>query len=378
MKTFVTSLVSTVPFAVIIKQGVSDYGTVINSSGVSEDAPIMCEEAPYQRCIPCLLSSSYHVVKDQRTSIKRPGTSFCFVHFFVEFPGFHPSFFCKENFSWYSNSRKKRLRKTTTTSSRPMWTMWTTVTRRTSTSTTCARFEHACTLVDVCLLCHWYITPTLTQGLLSLSSHLHAMHMSVSLWVARLLLLPLSHFTVFFPSILSMYSDNFDSVTNNLRKSANGTFVTSDDSFPFTGYEPNDTELINDMELNDSVISKFLNSQDPSSTLLRHQTRTWMTWHSASYSLKHTEITPITAVRKVYVSVRRQCLSWSIERGNLWKRVTSISLVLVSETCTVLKISFLQSLKLKEWSIERGNPWEKAVPVHRLGLCLMNKDERSS
>ena len=53
------------------------------------------------------------------------------------------------------------------------------------------------------------------------------------------------------------------------------------------------------------------------------------------------------------MSVRRQCLSWSIERGNLWKRVTSISLVLVSETCTVLKISFLQSLILKEWSIER-------------------------
>ena len=50
------------------------------------------------------------------------------------------------------------------------------------------------------------------------------------------------------------------------------------------------------------------------------------------------------------MSVRRQCLSWSIERGNLWKRVTSISFVLVSETCTVLTISFLQSLKLKEWS----------------------------
>ena len=31
-----------------------------------------------------------------------------------------------------------------------------------------------------------------------------------------------------------MYSDNFDSVTNNLRNSANGTFVTSDDTFPFT------------------------------------------------------------------------------------------------------------------------------------------------
>ena len=36
----------------------------------------------------------------------------------------------------------------TSTPSRPMWTM-TTVTRRTSTSTTCARSEHACTLLDV-------------------------------------------------------------------------------------------------------------------------------------------------------------------------------------------------------------------------------------
>ena len=42
------------------------------------------------------------------------------------------------------------------------------------------------------------------------------------------------HFLVFFLSFLSMYSDNFDSVTDNLRNSANGTFVTSDDTFPLT------------------------------------------------------------------------------------------------------------------------------------------------
>ena len=50
----------------------------------------------------------------------------------------------------------------------------------------------------------------------------------------------------------------------------------------------------------------------------------------------------------------------------------------MSETCLVLKISFLQSLKLKEWSIERGNLWKKSLEmlrsgkalVHRLGLCL--------
>ena len=58
-----------------------------------------------------------------------------------------------------------------------------------------------------------------------------------------------------------MYFDNFDSMTNNLRNSANGTFVTSDDTFPLTGYEPNDMEL-NNMELNDSVPTKFLDFQD--------------------------------------------------------------------------------------------------------------------
>ena len=40
-----------------------------------------------------------------------------------------------------------------------------------------------------------------------------------------------------------------------------------------------------------------------------------MTLRSASYSLKYTENTPITAVRKVCLSVRRQCLSRPIQRG---------------------------------------------------------------
>ena len=100
-----------------------------------------------------------------------------------------------------------------------------------------------------------------------------------------------------------------------------------------------------------------------------------MTLHSASCSLKHTENTPITSVWKVCLSVSRHCLSRPIERGNPWERATSIRLVLVSETRTVLTISFLQSPKLRKWSIEQGNLWEKAAPVHRLGLCLMNREK---
>ena len=60
-----------------------------------------------------------------------------------------------------------------------------------------------------------------------------------------------------------LYSDDFDSVTNNLRDSAKGSNDGYDVAFPLTGYEPNDTELINDTELNDSVTSKFTDFQDP-------------------------------------------------------------------------------------------------------------------
>ena len=85
----------------------------------------------------------------------------------------------------------------------------------------------------------------------------------------------------------------------------------------------------------------------PSPTLLRHRTWILTTLHSAFCSQRHTENTPITAVWKVCLSVSRQCLSRPIERGNPWERATSIRLVLVSETRTVLTISFLQSPKLK-------------------------------
>ena len=50
--------------------------------------------------------------------------------------------------------------------------------------------------------------------------------------------------------------------TNNLRDSANGTFVTLDESSHFTGYEPNAMELTNVTELNDAVSSDFIDFQD--------------------------------------------------------------------------------------------------------------------
>ena len=59
---------------------------------------------------------------------------------------------------------------------------------------------------------------------------------------------------------MSDYDD--DSMTKDLRCSANGTFVTLDEYLPDTGYEPNAMELINVTELNDSVPSNFTDFQD--------------------------------------------------------------------------------------------------------------------
>ena len=59
-----------------------------------------------------------------------------------------------------------------------------------------------------------------------------------------------------------LYSDDLDSLTNDLRDSAKGSNDGYDVAFSLTGYEPNDMEL-NDTELNDAVPSKLIDSQGP-------------------------------------------------------------------------------------------------------------------
>ena len=111
----------------------------------------------------------------------------------------------------------------------------------------------------------------------------------------------------------------------------------------------------------------------PSPTLLRHRTWTWTTLRSASCSLKYTENTPITAVRKVCLSVSRHCLSRPVERGNLGENNLDQFSFGVRNTYSAHN-QFPAITQAEKWSIERGNPWEKTVPVHRLGPCLMNRD----
>ena len=86
-----------------------------------------------------------------------------------------------------------------------------------------------------------------------------------------------------------------DSVTiNNLRDSANGTFVTLDDNLPLTGYEPNAMEFTDNTELSDAVFSD-INFQDS----LVHIAPSSDHYMDDDTLGKLLEITPITAVRKV-------------------------------------------------------------------------------
>ena len=112
------------------------------------------------------------------------------------------------------------------------------VTRRTPTCATC-RIEHTCTLSLVFLV--WsLITLHMAQG----RSHLSFTPSPYHPWCA--VVFEFLHFTFYFSLLFSFLFLSFflmsdyddDSVTNNLRNSANGTFVTLDDFSPLTRTPP--------------------------------------------------------------------------------------------------------------------------------------------
>ena len=88
-----------------------------------------------------------------------------------------------------------------------------------------------------------------------------------------------------------------DSVTiNNLRNSANGTFVTLDDNLPLTGYEPNAMEFTDTTELNDAIFSDFIDFQDS----LAHTVRS-----SDHYMDDDTLGKPLAEVHRDFADYRR-------------------------------------------------------------------------
>ena len=87
------------------------------------------------------------------------------------------------------------------------------------------------------------------------------------------------------------------------------------------------------MELNDAVSSDFIDFQDsfvhtaPSSDHYMDDDPLGKLLAEVQPRLRR-----LPPVRKVCVSVRRLCQSWSIKRVNLWRGAIAIILVLVSET----------------------------------------------
>ena len=131
--------------------------------------------------------------------------------------------------------------------------------------------------------------------------------------------------------------------TNDLRDSAKGSNDGYDVAFSLTGYEPNDTELHN------TVSSEFIDSQGPlfyvapSSDLDIDDTTL-----GKLLAEVHREYADYRSPEGVFVSPSSMSVTSDRTGKPVEKSNIDHFLFLVSETRTVLTISFLQSLKLKE------------------------------
>ena len=120
---------------------------------------------------------------------------------------------------------------------------------------------------------------------------------------------------------------------------------------------------LNDTELNDSVPSNFTDSQDP----LFHVTP------SLDQDMDDDTLGKLLAeVHREYadyrcpegVSVSPSSMSVMVDRtGNLWKGAISIILVLVSETCTVLKNQFPVITQAERMVDRTGKPVEEMIEI---------------
>ena len=180
---------------------------------------------------------------------------------------------------------------------------------------------------------------------------------------------------------------DYDPMTNNLCDSANGTFVTLDDSSHFTGYEPNAMELNEDTELNDSVFSKFTDFQDS----LAHFAP------SLDHDVDDETLGKLLAeVHRDYADYRRpegvsvspSSMSVMVDRtGKPVERSEIDHFGFSVRNVYSAQDQFLVITQAERMVDRTGkNLWKRSLEllksvkalVRRSGLCLMNKDERSS
>ena len=157
---------------------------------------------------------------------------------------------------------------------------------------------------------------------------------------------------------------NLDSVENNLRHSAKRSNDAYDVTFSLTGYEPHDTvsnELVDsqgplayvtpssDQDVDDTTLGKLLTEA-------------------------HREYADYRSLEGVFVS--QSSLSVASDRTvKPWGKSNIDQFSFGARNTYSAHNQFPAITQAEKWSIERRNPWEKAVPVHRLGPCLINRDK---
>ena len=164
--------------------------------------------------------------------------------------------------------------------------------------------------------------------------------------------------------------DDLDSVTNSLRDSAKGSNGGYDVTFSLTGYEPNDTEL------NYTVSSEFIDSQGP----------LFYVTPSSDQDMDDTTLGKLLAeVHRDYadyrspegVSVSQSSLSVASDRTGKPVGKGNIDQFSFGVRKTYSAHNQFPAITQAEKNVRQNGETRgrEQFPVHRLGLCLMNRDK---
>ena len=248
------------------------------------------------------------------------------------------------------------------------------MTRRTWICATC-RIEHTCTLSLVVLSDH--SSHHMAQAARTcLFTFIPSMHMCGCPWVFLSFAFYFLLFLFLFPFLMT----DGDSMTiNNLRDSANGTFVTLDDYLSLTGYEPNAMEFTNATELNDAVSSDFIDFQD-SLVHIAPSSDHYMDDDTLGKLLAEVHRYYVDYRRPEGVSVSPSSMSVMVDRtGRLVERSDSDHFGFSVRNVKSARNQFPVIAQAERMVDRTGNLWKKwllrsvKALVRRLGLCLMHR-----
>ena len=176
-----------------------------------------------------------------------------------------------------------------------------------------------------------------------------------------------------------------DSVTiDNLRDSANGTFVTLDDYLPLTGYEPNAMEFTNTTELNDAISSDFIDFQESLAYTVPSSDH-YMDDDTLGKLLAEVHRDYADYRRPEGVSVSPSSMSVMVDQtGEPVERSDSDHFGFSVRNVKSTQNQFPVITQAERMVDRTGNLWKRwllrsvKALVHRLGFCWMSSEKRLS